>query len=52
MLVDDVRCLALWTGCCVERYMIGVKRVFQKSVHHDGHLCMSARVCVYITCDY
>ena len=30
-------------GVCVERYMIGV-RVFQKSVHHDGHLCMSARV--------
>ena len=34
---------------CVERYVIGV---FRKSVHHDGHLCMSARVCVYITCDY
>ena len=31
-------------GVCVERYMIGVKRVFRKSVHHDGHLCMSARV--------
>ena len=26
--------------------------MFRKSVHHDGHLCMSARLCVYITCDY
>ena len=26
--------------------------MFRKSVHHDGRLCRSARVCVYITCDY
>ena len=31
-------------GVCVERYMIGV-RMFRKSVHHDGHLCMTDRVC-------
>ena len=30
-------------GVCVERYVVAV-RVFRKSVHHDGHLCMSARV--------
>ena len=28
-------------GVCVECYVVGV---FRKSVHHDGRLCMSARV--------
>ena len=44
MLVVDVCCLALWSGCPVlERYMIGVSECFRKSVHHVGHLCMSAQ---------
>ena len=30
-------------GVCVERYVMGVREC-RKSVHHDGHLCMSARV--------
>ena len=56
VMSGDVGCWCALFGILVgvsvlECYVIGV-RVFRKSVHHDGHLCMSARVCVYITCDY
>ena len=32
--------------------VFGVDVCFVLEVHHVGHLCMSARVCVYITCSY